>query len=538
MEPINNIQPPEFPPKEESKDTKALKNQYMFFAPLTLAYAIFYTLCMYKNAGGITFPFFVIGSLGYLYLCVTKLGLTLKKSSYFSIISCVLISISTIFTDNRDFWDINELAIFILIMCVILNQFYDTKDWKLGKYFTALFRQCFASFSCIIRPFTDAHDYNETHDKKSSKKFLFVLLGVLIAIPLVIVVLALLSEADAVFRQSMQVILDAIALETAFSVAWKIFYGFIFAYMLLAYSCKHTIEENVKNCRNFEPIIAITITSILSFVYILFSSVQIAYLFIGNLKLPEGYTYAEYAREGFFQLLAVSIINLVIVILCLTLFKESKALKVILTIFSICTYIMIISSALRMIMYIRYYYMTVDRVLVLWALTTLSIIFVGVLISIFKEDFKLFDYIRIVVTICYILLAFSRPDYIVADINLSQAPTPKEANVSSGNFFLADNKYTDFYYINNLSADAAGPITNYISNYDYAYGVYGTDEALVEYHSEDGDYYDGDEYVFNDPDDNPKLFAYYYMDKIYERYDRMSLRKFNFSIYTANKYFE
>jgi len=76
------------------------------------------------------------------------------------------------------------------------------------------------------------------------------------------------------------------------------------------------------------------------------------YLFIGNMQLPEGYTYSGYAREGFFQLLAVCILNLLLVLICLYLFRENIVLKLILTLISGCTYIMILSSALRMIMYI------------------------------------------------------------------------------------------------------------------------------------------------------------------------------------------
>ena len=61
----------------------------------------------------------------------------------------------------------------------------------------------------------------------------------------------------------------------------------------------------------------------------LFSGIQIFGLFLGKMQLPEGYTYAQYAREGFFQLLAVSILNLILVLVCLSFFRESKVLKVI-----------------------------------------------------------------------------------------------------------------------------------------------------------------------------------------------------------------
>lgn len=105
--------------KSETAATRTLKDNFMFFAPLTIAYSIFYTFCMYKNEGGITFPFFVIGSLGFLYLCISKLGLTLKKGNIFAIISVVAISISSAFTNNADFLALNKAAIFILIICTV-----------------------------------------------------------------------------------------------------------------------------------------------------------------------------------------------------------------------------------------------------------------------------------------------------------------------------------------------------------------------------------------------------------------------------------
>ena len=52
----------------------------------------------------------------------------------------------------------------------------------------------------------------------------------------------------------------------------------------------------------------------ISFQCCLFSGIQIFGLFLGKMQLPEGYTYAQYAREGFFQLLAVSILNLILVL--------------------------------------------------------------------------------------------------------------------------------------------------------------------------------------------------------------------------------
>ena len=59
---------------------------------------------------------------------------------------------------------------------------------------------------------------------------------------------------------------------------------------------------------------------------------------------------------------------------------------------SLCTFIMIASSVMRMIIYIRYYYLTFLRIFVLWMLAVLFVMFIGVLINIYRESFPLFRY--------------------------------------------------------------------------------------------------------------------------------------------------
>ena len=53
--------------KTESAECGKLRENFRFFGPVTLLYACFYAFCMYRNGSGITFPFFMVGSL--LFLC-------------------------------------------------------------------------------------------------------------------------------------------------------------------------------------------------------------------------------------------------------------------------------------------------------------------------------------------------------------------------------------------------------------------------------------------------------------------------------------
>lgn len=100
-------------------------------------------------------------------------------------------------------------------------------------------------------------------------------------------------------------------------------------------------------------------------------------------------------------------------------FRENMILRVILTIMCGCTFVMIISSGYRMMMYIGEYYLTFLRVLVLWFLIVLALIMTGMVISIHKKRFPLFHYIVAVVAVMYIGFSFSRPDVIVAKYDIA-----------------------------------------------------------------------------------------------------------------------
>ena len=422
----------------ETEETKRLKEKYQTIGPLTLLYAVFYALCMYKNASGITFPFFVAGSLGYFYYILKKLELTWKSGNIFYVVSTMLLAVSTFCTDDVRIIFFNKTGIFLLMICFLLTQFFNTKEWGLGKFVGSIVRSIFESLGELPRPIEDMKGFTKKGQSEATRRVIYVLLGLLITVPLFIIVATLLSSADYFFRQITDGILRAINFSNVFGVIFRVTFWYFAVYMLVSFLCKKNITEAVKDHRTGEPILAITVTSMLSVMYLIFSVIQVMGLFLGQLKLPKGYTSAEYAREGFFQLLAVAILNLVIVLLCMAFFRESKVLKAVLTIMSLCTFIMIASSAMRMILYVQVYNLTFLRILVLWALAVLFLLFVGVVIQIFYKDFPLFRYGMTVVTILYIGLAFSHPDWIIAKYNLAN-----------------HDGSLDYHYLAELSADAA-----------------------------------------------------------------------------------
>ena len=117
---------------------------------------------------------------------------------------------------------------------------------------------------------------------------------------------------------------------------------------------KAQIAPAVTACLATLPILA---------VYVLFFVTQWKYFVSGFAgRLPEGITYADYARSGFFELFAVSCINLAILTL-LGLFLRRKngksgILNLLTLLFSLSSLILMATAAAKMVMYVRAFGLT------------------------------------------------------------------------------------------------------------------------------------------------------------------------------------
>ncbi len=451
-----------------------LKDQFGVIAPVTLLYAVLYAFCTFKNSAGVTFPFFIAGSFLYLCFCLSKAGLTLRRGSVFYMAAMMLLAVATFCTGDLRIIAMNKTGIFFLMMSMLFEQFYDTGRWNLPKYLRSMLEMIFRGLGRIERPFEDGAEYLKKKPDGGDRRVWYGLLGFLIAVPLVIGVMFLLSGADAVFRSVTDRFFAQLNVSNILNVILRIALIFFASYTFLSILLEKSIKEEVEDRKTGEPVFAIVITGMLTVMYLVFSVIQILFLFVGRMQLPAGYTYAAYAREGFFQLLAVSILNLIIVLIGLNRFKDSKVLKVILTVMSFCTFIMILSSFIRMIMYIRYYYLTFLRIFVLWALAVLFALFVGVVINILRANYRLYTHGVVVVTLLYLVLAFGHPDYWIAKVGVANSPEHKQT-VEEGDFFLNEVPFTDYSILAGTCSDAAPVIIPYLEE------IGGGDAADDEY---------------------------------------------------------
>ena len=144
----------------------------------------------------------------------------------------------------------------------------------------------------------------------------------------------------------------------------------------------------------------------------------------------------------------------------------------------------------------------------------------------------MFRYSVVVVTVLYLALSFSHPDYIIAAVNVANAPRSAEAervmaetdgyneDFFSGPFFLGEY-YSDYSYLSMLSADAAPVLLSYMDELGYDTSVIEEDNLFS---SEKLEKVDKSRRSITG-------FGYHYMNSIKMRLDKFSWRTFNISRY-------
>lgn len=286
--------------------------------------------------------------------------------------------------------------------------------------------------------------------KKSSKPEHYlvwkkVLIGVAISIPILSVILNLLISADAQFERLLGRLPDLLSFnpEHVFRIIIVLIYSFGFfgfLQVLLYKKVRIAQKENTSQAFSLDGIITLTVLLLLDLVYGLFVAVQFKYFFSGT--LDAGYTYAEYARRGFFELLFVTLINLSVTTVVITFTKSvtnfvKKAIRVGLSVLILSSGVLLISAFMRMAMYEDAYGFTFTRVLVHSFMIFLMVILAYTLVKVWLERLSLFHFYFITSLIFYVGINVVNLDKIVVDRNLAR--------------YEATGKI-DIHYLNSLSS--------------------------------------------------------------------------------------
>ncbi len=517
---------------EEQKRAEAEKMEksaqwFKCVAPGAFLYAIVYAICMYKNPEGIGGPFCVGATLYFFYYYAKKFYGTARKCDVFLMTTTVILGVLTCTTDSEPLIYLNKLGIFLLAGIYLLELFFDVTGWSFMAYVKAGWYAFWGGVSMMVMPFVEGSAFfkmlkakkeKAPMDEKTKEKILAVIIGIVVAVPIVFILLLLLASADLFFDEMIGNLFDSIIYWELPELFDRDFFGFLatilvvfaFGYGVITYiNTKDTIlKETAREGIKANPYMAISCSAMIAFVYVVFVGIQIFGLFMGALKLPDGYTYAEYARQGFFQLAFVCFFNVCMVLICMACFEDNRILKWIMAVISACTYVMLISAAYRMILYISVYHLTFLRVFVLWAIAVMAITMLGITVFIFKKEFPIFKFMLVSITVLYIGFSAGHPDFWIAKYNIEQDKT--------------EDGIDEYHLLFNLSLDAAVPVLTYyekeIENPQMYYNEYYVEYQLTS--------------------DAERLMRY--CDRIEREKEDMDMRKFNFSkalaAYQLNQY--
>lgn len=277
-------------------------------------------ILFYGHPVGISFPLWTALCLAALFAAARLEGLTGAASARWLAIPAVAFAVIVMLRQEPLTVGLS-LLLTLLAMALVVRLFRFGRLGRLGWIDTA-FAFLWVPLEAWIRPWPVAGEaWSRTVHERGGRRVLFsVVRGLLLALPLVALFLALLSAADLVFGDYVARVLRWIDLARLADWAGRatLIVGsglFLLGAVVAALrppGDRRLIGEDPPLVRPFLGFTEVSIVLVLVLaVFVSFVAVQFTYLLGGEANIhAAGYTYSEYARRGFGELLAVAFLAL------------------------------------------------------------------------------------------------------------------------------------------------------------------------------------------------------------------------------------
>lgn len=219
-------------------------------------------------------------------------------------------------------------------------------------------------------------------NREKTNKILNAVFGIIVGIVFSIVILLLLMSADDYFNKFVSKAFISINLDFSKIMQFVIFFIIIFSIGVNLMRNRYIVMKENKT-RKIDHTIIISMLSVINLVFVLFLISEVSKLCGNFLQIPNGYIYSSYAREGFFQLLFVTIINFSIILYLIyktNVIKENKVIRNLVLILIAFSVLLIFNSYYRMFLYIGKFGFTNLRLQVILFLLMELILF-GIIIK-------------------------------------------------------------------------------------------------------------------------------------------------------------
>ncbi|MDD2361980.1 MAG: DUF4173 domain-containing protein [Oscillospiraceae bacterium] len=442
---------------------------------------------LFLTAGfGLSIPILTALFYAIAFWYLTKKNIIISKQSLVLLIPIALLSLGYFIQDNETTYLINTL----LLVCLIPLQLCHMSRTTSGRIFS-LQSIYDTIISFVARPIIyldvpfKAISTNIGKKEKGSKSTMIVL-GLVISLPLAAIFISLFIKADEAFGflankvyENLNISFGKIYFDLIFGTGTAIF---IAAWLITLRARKVPEKTIIKPCKGINEILTATVFIVIDLIFILFVIIQLGYLFAG-MELPNGMSYADYARSGFFELCGVLCVSVIVIMICLIFVQKNDKQRLpgyisfLLTVFILCNYVIIASSAYRMITYISAYDLSEKRVMVTWLDAVFAICMIGAIIKIWRPKFNAFSFTALTVIIMSVALNTVNVKALIADYNVDKY---LESRTTSS------ERKVDIEYLGNLGSSAVKATYRLYVNSDYeikdrALNALKTQERLLSY---------------------------------------------------------
>lgn len=415
----------------------------------TMILGVLFNCLFIDKEPGISLPLFVFAFYGVLFINVKKEIEFRFDLSWALFIPIVLLSLTYLFYTNVVFQILNGLVLPVLIVMQTMlvtktNLFsWNTPGFLIDMFYGFFYRtfyRIFEPFKVLLRLFDKKDDRYSRHLLRK------ILLGLFISIPLLIILVSLLVSADRIFESYLERIPNIfkdIKLDEYFARGFVIVFISLtsFSYVLSLMNKKkpHGIameDGTLKLQKVWDPVVVITVLFLVDIIYLIFVLIQCTYLFGGvNFELPKDFTYSEYARRGFFELLVVTILNLGLLMLFLGFTKinygfTGRLIRILNSLLVGSTLVMLISAYYRMLLYEEAYGYTYLRVLTQAFMIFLLVIFIIMFFRIWNDRIKLAKPLILIAITAFVIINYVNIDLIIARNNIDRYETTGEIDLA------------------------------------------------------------------------------------------------------------
>ncbi len=307
-------------------------------------------------------------------------------------------------------------------------------EWATGilRAGAALMFSAILCVAGVFQAFFFDAKWRELKPGEQARRVLVVVRGLAIALPLLLIFLALLTSADAAFASIVRDIFNIDIPRLISHIVLTIFFTCVAAGLLRSALHAHDLYDPPRpsflHLGSGETTVAIASIDIL---FAAFVAVQFRYFFGGAtlVKLAPKLTYAEYARRGFFELVAVAALVLPALLIADWLITNRTPLFRALALTQVLlVFVILVSAYRRMGLYVEEFGLTELRVY-----TTAFMFLLGALLTWFaltvltghRERF----FIGAIASgmIVVIALHFVNPDDLIVRTNMARAAAGKRA---------------------------------------------------------------------------------------------------------------